>query len=48
LEIHIKLKTSDVADINTDDEVKEIVGMLIEDAECAFLVKEYTVDVIRQ
>jgi hypothetical protein len=47
LEIHIKLKTSEVAAINTDAEVKEIVGMLIEDAECAFLVKEYTVDVIR-
>jgi hypothetical protein len=47
MKIVITLKTSDVANINTDEEVKEIVGYLIEDAECAFLVKEYTVDVIR-
>jgi hypothetical protein len=47
MEIHIKLKTSDVVSISSDAEIKETIGHLIEDAECAFLVKEYTVDVIR-
>jgi hypothetical protein len=47
LEIHIKLKTSDIVSISSDAEIKETIGHLIEDAECAFLVREYTVDVIR-